>query len=596
MARLLLLSAVVLALCARSFGLRAGQRALRFRSTLRLSADGGSVLDEFREKLYASDYTAAYNILKRNPMVVLNKEDARYLLNGVERITADIGQDKPLASGADFGETNRGAEICTFIFKRLERQQVLQGFGCVGAEEYPEAATEISPQKLEQISGLGVAALTPKQGGNSWLVAGSLLVFGQLFLGDALGLGLGIEFDPLLTTIPLTLFALGYDQLANRGAGFEAIYQYLFPVYKEKVVFHEAGHFLLCYLLGVPIRGYITSAWEALKKYPEIKGQAGTIFYDGRFAEEIASGKVTRSSLNRLSVITMAGIAAEAMRYDKAEGGASDEQSLISFFTSIQPPWTLARIQGQARWAVLQAILLLREHKSSYDALAIAMAEGRGLGDCVLAIEEHLPQTMPSAERRAEREAKKKSMESDMMSRYIQKMTWKVGGIEEMEASELDNFDIGLDGFIIKDKEGRLGSPGGGPVSATGAASELALDQTVKVFSNKIRSLEDAALSGSIDVSDKIEGGVWLNDLTTLRPPMHVSRLPAPKEGYQERVRQLALSDTNAAVGEEGGAREAVARHRGFQIKRLENMQVSRARKLLEVSSRIDILRGVDGK
>ena len=67
------------------------------------------------------------------------------------------------------------------------------------------------------------------------------MVFGQLFLGDALGIGLGVEFDPLITTIPLTLFALGYDQLANRGAGFEALYQKLFPVYKEKVVFHEAG-------------------------------------------------------------------------------------------------------------------------------------------------------------------------------------------------------------------------------------------------------------------------------------------------------------------------------------------------------------------
>jgi len=164
----------------------------------------------------------------------------------------------------------------------------------------------------------------------------------------------------------------------------------------------------LCYLLGVPLRGYVTSAWEARNKYPEIKGQAGTIFYDGRFADEIASGKVTRSSLNRLSIITMAGIAAEAIRYDRAEGGASDEQSLVSFFTSIQPPWTLARIQGQARWAVMQAVLLLREHKASYDALAQAMAEGKGLGDCVLAIEEHLPQTLPSMERRTEREAKKK--------------------------------------------------------------------------------------------------------------------------------------------------------------------------------------------
>ena len=42
-------------------------------------------------------------------------------------------------------------------------------------------------------------------------------------------------------------------------------YQFLFPQYKKKVVRHEAGHFLLAYLLGIPVRGCITSAREAQK-------------------------------------------------------------------------------------------------------------------------------------------------------------------------------------------------------------------------------------------------------------------------------------------------------------------------------------------
>ena len=38
-------------------------------------------------------------------------------------------------------------EISTFLYKRLERQEVLKGYGCVNGE-YPVKDTEISPMKL----------------------------------------------------------------------------------------------------------------------------------------------------------------------------------------------------------------------------------------------------------------------------------------------------------------------------------------------------------------------------------------------------------------------------------------------------------------
>ena len=41
----------------------------------------------------------------------------------------------------------------------------------------------------------------------------------------------------------------------------------------------------------------------------------------------------------------MAGIAAEAINFGKAEGGAVDEDSLKNFLTNIQPPWNILRIQ-----------------------------------------------------------------------------------------------------------------------------------------------------------------------------------------------------------------------------------------------------------
>ena len=116
----------------------------------------------------------------------------------------------------------------------------------------------------------------------------------------------------------MTFALLFIDQITLKGAVFETIYQTLFPEYKKKIIAHEAGHFLISYLLGVSLRGCIVSAWDA-QKYSEIKGQAGTIFYDGKLNDEMINSKVTRSSLDRFSIILMAGIAAEAMLFNQVK-------------------------------------------------------------------------------------------------------------------------------------------------------------------------------------------------------------------------------------------------------------------------------------
>jgi hypothetical protein len=94
----------------------------------------------------------------------------------------------------------------------------------------------------------------------------------QIALGNALG------FDPLTTSIPVTLGLLLADQIGLKGSIAESVYQRLFPDYKRKIIAHEAGHFLVAYLLGLPLRGCIVNAWDA-RKLGDIKGQAGTIFF-----------------------------------------------------------------------------------------------------------------------------------------------------------------------------------------------------------------------------------------------------------------------------------------------------------------------------
>jgi hypothetical protein len=237
-----------------------------------------------------------------------------------------------------------------------------------------------------------MSAFTPKERTTYWRLAGILFCLSEYLIGQRLGL------DPLYTVIPATLTLFLGDQFYLRGAIFETAYQKLFPEYRKKILYHEAGHFLLAYLVGVPVRDCITNAWEA-RKNREIKGQAGTIFYDTKVQEELASQKISRSSINRLSVIIMAGIAAEADQFGKTEGGIADEQSLITFLNGVQPPWNILRIQGQARWAALQAMLVLREHRESYDALVECLEQGKGLGDCIVAIESALPEELPSTQR-----------------------------------------------------------------------------------------------------------------------------------------------------------------------------------------------------
>ncbi|KAL3346559.1 hypothetical protein AABB24_025143 [Solanum stoloniferum] len=57
--------------------------------------------------------------------------------------------------------------------------------------------------------------------------------------------------------------------------------------YHNRVIQHEAGHFLIAYLLGILPKGYTLTSLDALKKEGSLNIQAGTAFVDFEFIEEV---------------------------------------------------------------------------------------------------------------------------------------------------------------------------------------------------------------------------------------------------------------------------------------------------------------------
>lgn len=262
------------------------------------------------------------------------------------------------------------------LYEALQSMGALSSFGSAAV---PQRDKSVSVEELTREIDLPISALTPNR--NSvlgWQLAGVFAVSSVVTTTRLLG----IEFLARPILVAFGLF-IGVDQVYLRGAMFESVYRAVLPRYVEKVLKHETGHLLVAYLLGLPIRGYVLSAADALKA--RIPGQAGTLFFDGYLAEEARRGRITAKTISRHSMVLMAGISSEAMCFQEAEGGASDVTALLNLLTSIS--WTPDQVQSEARWAVLQSVKLLRHNLSAFDALAEAMQENRPLGDCIDCIE-----------------------------------------------------------------------------------------------------------------------------------------------------------------------------------------------------------------
>jgi hypothetical protein len=318
------------------------------------------------------------------------------------------------AAATLFPITSTARNDMVHLYKVLADRGDLQLYGAVSTAQPPAVVAVttpnqglavsyqvVSPAALESILDLPMSALTPRPT-NTFLLAGTALALIEGLASVALDI-------PLNSFVLATLLLATLDRLFLNGAVLESCLQSLSPGIRDKIIRHEAGHLLAAYLLGCPVEGIVLSAWAALKdeRFGARQVSAGTSFFDpdlsrqintSRFANQndnAAVATVTRDSIDRYSIIVMAGIAAEADFYGQADGGAGDEMALVAFLRRLtgsanknRVAWNdPEQIRTQARWGALQAVLLLRQYKPAHDAIIDALQRGGRLGDCIFALE-----------------------------------------------------------------------------------------------------------------------------------------------------------------------------------------------------------------
>jgi hypothetical protein len=251
----------------------------------------------------------------------------------------------------------------------------------------------------------------------------------------------------VLSFTPFALVGYGIATPDNLQALLVSIQRELFPTYRKRMIQHEAGHFLMAHLLGFPIQGYSTNAVKnAVEFYPFNDRDVGldrakklgfdrpsarsvdegvaqptesVPFFskDGSGSDIVETRSVFRKSKNytdnpfltlpsqnqpkeswpfrgfdhgsvdKLAVVSVAGVCAEILAFGNAEGGVADFSQLRQVFSSAEPELTQRDMENRIRYSVGYTMSLLRLHLGALDALAEVMDRGGSVSECVKVIE-----------------------------------------------------------------------------------------------------------------------------------------------------------------------------------------------------------------
>lgn len=186
---------------------------------------------------------------------------------------------------------------------------------------------------------------------------------------------------PVLATVAFLGIAT-LDNFSFQGRGGTIVLDWLSRFsdnYQERIIYHEAGHFLVAHLLGFTISDYTLNAWDAWKKGQP--GQGGITLVDQEIEKQIEKGEISAQIIDRYCTIWMGGIAAEMLVFASAEGGNDDHSKLTEILQVLGFSKTIC--QQKQRFYLLQAKNLIQTNWLSYENLVTAMKKGATVSECI---------------------------------------------------------------------------------------------------------------------------------------------------------------------------------------------------------------------
>ncbi|XP_011078013.2 uncharacterized protein LOC105161871 isoform X2 [Sesamum indicum] len=169
-------------------------------------------------------------------------------------------------------------------------------------------------------------------------------------------------------------------------------------VYKDHLMctHHEAGHFLVGYMLGVlPKRYKIPSVEDLLQDefaggnvefvgFEFLRDVYGATMSKGKFTKK----KLCKKTLKKFSCVILGGLAAEHLIFGCSELLHSDVEKLDRVHKWLN--FTESKVESEIRGAAEAAVTILYSHSEARSRLAETMALGRSVGFCIETIERTL--------------------------------------------------------------------------------------------------------------------------------------------------------------------------------------------------------------
>jgi len=181
----------------------------------------------------------------------------------------------------------------------------------------------------------------------------------------------------LMGGVSLVVLAIGSTAPGLLKIGVDSVSR-LNPEYMERIVKHEAAHFLIAYLSGIPVSSYSLGLMEMHVELLEAKIEKKLV---GK------AGVITQEEMEALAVVAMSGVAAEAKYFEKVAGQEADLFSLQKAMNKTEPKLGAQKEKSITRWAVYKAARIITDNEKSYVRLCRAMKEDKSVAECIKAIE-----------------------------------------------------------------------------------------------------------------------------------------------------------------------------------------------------------------